>query len=171
MERFSIDEVGGPFRADIGAALDGMAGQLAQLHGAPSAAGAQAAAALLSALDDGCHTIAGSSSLVGADGLTASALTLRELVEAMEVERRAQLRAAHRLQLLAARAASGLTAMARLLELELAKDRAGADAVAGAFAAAAALPLAGLDEGPVPGPPPADEALARCFSSSGACWG
>ena len=169
MERFSIDEVGGPFRADISTALDGMAGQLAQLHGAPSASGAQAAAALLGALDDGCHTIAGSSSLVGADGLTASALTLRELVEAMEAERRAQLRAAHRLQLLAARAATGLTAMARLLDLELAKDRAGADAVAGAFAAAAALPLAELDVAPArgvaptvvaepAGPPPDDEA-------------
>ncbi|MBA3939195.1 MAG: hypothetical protein H0X38_17240, partial [Planctomycetes bacterium] len=42
MERFSIDEVGGPFRADISAALDGMAGQLAQLHGAPSVQGVAA---------------------------------------------------------------------------------------------------------------------------------
>ncbi len=166
MERFSIDEVHGPFRADISAALDGMAGQLAQLHGAPSV---QDVAALLGALDDGCHTIAGSSSLVGADGLTASAVTLRELVEAMETERLTQLRAAHRLQLLAARAASGLTAMAGLLDLELAKDRVGADAVAAAFAAATALPLAELDEVPVrgmtveagaaesAGAPPADE--------------
>jgi chemosensory pili system protein ChpA (sensor histidine kinase/response regulator) len=147
----AIDSLEGAFRADMDrvlAELDGAFQALASPQDCMCEAGEIALKGLSSVrvAGDACHALDGCAATVGADGLVAAATTctalLAELREALEDLADAAARI-HRTQ---AAAVGMVPALNGILALELARDRAGADAAATALARQTAVAIIGLDE-------------------------
>jgi chemosensory pili system protein ChpA (sensor histidine kinase/response regulator) len=127
MDSFSIADVGEHFRDDMHQVLESAAVRLAQLPAAlvpdPDLGPG------LAAIEDAGHTIAGSAALVGATGLAATGTALSRLVEEARAVLDEREAATRRLAALLRAAGIVLPDCSRLLALEVAGDRAAADAL------------------------------------------
>ncbi|HEX3132158.1 MAG TPA: hypothetical protein VHX44_01095, partial [Planctomycetota bacterium] len=132
MDNFSIEDVGEQFRADIGAALAAMRLRLQSLLTArcPSVDEAERLRADLDHLEDGCHTVVGSSSLVAANGLVAGVANLRRVIDTWRIALDAYVAATTQMRRVGEAASRGLDDLDRLLDLELQRKRGEADAMA-----------------------------------------
>ncbi|GDY11806.1 hypothetical protein LBMAG53_06840 [Planctomycetota bacterium] len=141
MSTFPIDDVRDIFSTDMHAVLEILRGQVTALAASDvlrvAAAEAAERSALAESAEDGCHTITGSASLVGANALAGAAGDLRQTLSAMRTALADLAAAADRAQRLGTEASARLTGFDRLLDLELEKRRDEADALAASLNRAA----------------------------------
>jgi chemosensory pili system protein ChpA (sensor histidine kinase/response regulator) len=167
MDRFSLDDVGEQFRTDMAGVLDAIGGGLAAIGPVDCAAAARVEELRrrLGGITDGCHTISGSSSLVAAVALDAGARQLRRLAEEARLALDQMAAAAERFRLLGESAVAGVGDLRAILDLEMARDRGGADALSARLATRAVRALSG--EEPTPAPVATGAALEIAGGSEG----
>ncbi len=151
IDSFSIDDVGEHFRDDMRGVLAGIGPRLDRLlEQAPLPDGLPQDE--IGALEDACHTVAGSAALVGASALVSGSTVLARLVGELRLALIARDAAMLQLRRLASAAITTMPGLAELLELELAKDQTAAATLAATLDRRAATAIAGGDPEPLPVP-------------------
>lgn len=152
MDSFSIDDVGEHFRDDIRGVLAAIAPRLdALLAQAPPPNGLPQAE--LGAVEDACHTVAGSAALVGATALVTGSTVLGRLIGELRQTLIARDAAVLQLRRLTTAAIATMPGLGDLLELELTKERAAAETLAQTLDQRATRAISGVDPEPLPETP------------------